>query len=135
MTILHLALQSDWEAALGSGEYRTSTRGATLDQVGYIHASYPEQLTGVAEFVYAGSDAALCVLVIDERRVAAAGVRIVEEDGGDGGLYPHIYGPLRPEFVIEVIPAAFDAQGAFIVARALGHSARYRTTRGPGLPE
>ncbi|MBN9189602.1 DUF952 domain-containing protein [Microbacterium sp.] len=123
MTILHLSTQSDWDAALESAEYRTSTRGATLDQVGYIHASYPEQLAEVAEFVYAGTDAALCVLVIDERRVAAAGVRVVDEDG-DGRLYPHIYGALRPEFVIDVIPAAFDDRGAFVMARPLYGSAQ-----------
>jgi uncharacterized protein (DUF952 family) len=119
MTILHLAVQADWEAALKSGEYRTSTRGATLDQVGYIHASYPEQLTGTAELIYAGIDSALCVLVIDERRVAAAGLHIVDEDSGDGELYPHIYGPLRPEFVIEVLPAAFDDHGTFVMTRPL----------------
>lgn len=39
MEILHLAHRADWDEALVSGQYRTSTRGASLDDVGFIHAS------------------------------------------------------------------------------------------------
>lgn len=113
MTILHLAHRSDWDAALVSGEYRTSTRGRSLDEVGFIHASYPHQLAGVAEFVHADDDAELCVLVIDEDAARRDGVMIIDEDGGDGEEYPHIYGAIRPEWVTEVRPAGFDAEGRF----------------------
>ena len=112
-TILHLAARSDWETAQETGEYRVSTRGATLDQVGFIHASRPAQLSRVAEFVYADDDRELCVLVIDPSRVEASGVRIVDEDGGDGELFPHIYGALRADWVVDVLPAGFDADGRF----------------------
>lgn len=86
MTILHLAHLSDWQAALAAGEYRTSTRGATLDDVGFLHASYPEQVARVAEFVHAG---------------------------GDGERYPHVHGPIRPEWVTAVRTASFDDGGRF----------------------
>lgn len=113
MTILHLAHRSDWQAALASGEYRVSTRGATLDEVGFVHGSYPDQLSRVAEFVYADDDRELCVLVLDDDRVRADGVRIVDEDGGDGELFPHIYGPITPSWVVEVREAGFDDQKRF----------------------
>ena len=113
MEILHVAHREDWEAALASGSYRVSTRGASLDDVGFIHASYRDQLQAVAEFVYAGDEAALCVLVLDPDRIQAVGTRVVDEDGGDGELYPHVYGPIEPGFVTAVLPAAFDAAGAF----------------------
>ncbi len=44
MTILHIARRADWDESLHAGAYRVSTRGANLDQVGFIHASFPEQV-------------------------------------------------------------------------------------------
>lgn len=35
------------------------------------------------------------------------------EDGGDGTLYPHVYGPIDPAWVTEVRPARFDESGRF----------------------
>ncbi|GAA1925434.1 DUF952 domain-containing protein [Microbacterium aoyamense] len=122
--ILHLASTRDWEAAVAVGEYRTSTRGATLDEVGFVHASHPEQLARVAEFAYADADEPLCVLVIDESRVRTAGVPVVEEDGGDGELFPHIYGTIRTEFVVDVIDAGFDDHGNFRMSRSPDEEAR-----------
>jgi uncharacterized protein (DUF952 family) len=113
MRILHLASASDWRAALGSGTYRTSTRGRTLEDVGFIHASTPDQLRAVAEVVYTDCDEELVVLVTDDEALRTAGVPVRYEDGGDGVLYPHIYGPLRPTDVTEVVPAAFDPDGRF----------------------
>ncbi|NTW41744.1 MAG: DUF952 domain-containing protein [Cellulomonadaceae bacterium] len=113
MAIFHLAHRDDWDAALISGTYEISTLGARLEEVGFIHASYAHQLGPVAEFVYAQDEAELCVLVLDPAAIRAAGTHVVDEDGGDGLLYPHIYGPIRPSFVTEVRPAAFDAEGRF----------------------
>lgn len=113
MTIMHLARRADWAAAVASGEYRISTRGADLDAIGFIHASYPDQLAAVAEFVYADDPHELCVLVLDEDAIRSAGVRVLDEDGGDGELYPHIYGPISPSWVTAVHDAGFDADGKF----------------------
>ncbi len=115
LVILHLAHRTDWDAALVRGAYETSTRGARLDEVGFIHASYPEQLAAVAEAFYADDDAELCVLVIDDDAVRASGTRVVDEDGGTGELFPHVYGPIDPAFVTEVRPAGLDAEGRFRV--------------------
>ncbi|MFK5581952.1 DUF952 domain-containing protein [Serinicoccus sp. LYQ131] len=113
MEIFHVAHRADWEDAKASGSYRVSTKDASLDAVGFIHSSYRHQLPAVAEFVHAGDEAVLCVLVLDRERITAAGTRVVDEDGGDGQYYPHIYGPIEPDFVTNVLPARFDATGTF----------------------
>jgi uncharacterized protein (DUF952 family) len=103
MTILHIAHASDWVAAVESGEYRISTRDATLDEVGFIHASRGAQVKFVATFVYADDPEALVVLSIDE-----TGLDVREEDGGAGELFPHVYGPIPVANVTAVSPARFD---------------------------
>lgn len=103
MTIVHVARIADWKAALTAGEYRVSTSVASLDEVGYIHASEHHQVAGVLERFYAGQSG-LVMLVIDEAAVAADGVEIRREDGGNGELFPHIYGAIRPSWVSETRP-------------------------------
>jgi uncharacterized protein (DUF952 family) len=39
MRIFHIATLADWEQAQRDGAYTTSTRGVTLEQEGYVHAS------------------------------------------------------------------------------------------------
>ena len=50
--IWHIALKTDWVEAQASRDYRISTRGMTLDVVGYIHCSTTEQIEGVARRFY-----------------------------------------------------------------------------------
>jgi uncharacterized protein (DUF952 family) len=111
MTIYHLAHATGWEAARVAGEYLTSSRGVTLHEVGFIHASTDEQLPGVAEAFYADDPQPLVVLSIDEGAVTD----LRWENIGDGRLFPHIYGPILPEWVTEVRPAGF-VDGRFAVS-------------------
>jgi len=110
--ILHVAHRSDWERARRDGSYTVSTRGRGLDEVGFIHGSTAEQVSGVAERFYRDDPEALVVLVIGVDLVRADGTEVRFEDGGDGQEYPHVYGPVRPGHVIRVEPAGF-ADGAF----------------------
>ena len=115
MEIWHLAHRDHWERAVEVGAYRVSTRGASLEQVGFIHASLPEQLQAVAEFIHADDPAELCVLILDADRIRDSGTEVKFEDGGTGEHYPHIYGAIDPSWVIDVLPAGFDAAGRFVV--------------------
>jgi uncharacterized protein (DUF952 family) len=65
----------------------------------------------VADANYADADD-LVVLVIDQARHTA---EVRHEDGGDGELFPHIYGPLPVSAVTEVIPVGRDAAGRLIL--------------------
>ncbi|MBZ2199281.1 DUF952 domain-containing protein [Occultella gossypii] len=114
-TILHLAHAADWAAASATGQYLMSTRGATIEQVGYLHCSYPRQLAGVAEFVHAGDPEPLVVLEIDVAVLEAEG-RTVRVEALDGAPepFPHVYGgPLPVAAVVTVRDAELDAQGRF----------------------
>ena len=66
--IYHIATAADWDQALADGEYTTSTRGTTLAEQGFIHASTAEQVAPVANMIYQGLPD-LLVLVIDPDRV------------------------------------------------------------------
>jgi uncharacterized protein (DUF952 family) len=99
MTIFHIAERRDWEAARRSGgPYEISTRGRTLAEVGFIHASRDEdQVRTVQNAFYADLDD-LLLLVIDP------GGLDVRDEPVDGQVFPHIYGPLPIEAVIDVRP-------------------------------
>ena len=100
-TILHIAFPDQWEAARQAGSYRWSTRGKSLDDgATFIHASRPEQVAMVANFVYDDVDEPLCLLVIDTSRLVSA---LCDEDlDGIGISFPHIYGPLNLDAVVDV---------------------------------
>ena len=114
MHLLHIAHRADWQEALRDGTYNVSTRGRTLEEVGFVHASYPDQVADVAGYVYRDDPEALCVLVMEESLIHQSGVRLELEDGGDGELYPHIYGPIDRSWVVDVRPARFDHTGRFV---------------------
>lgn len=99
--IYHIARAADWSQGLKDGEYRISTRGLTLDDVGFIHCGEADQVGKVANAAFRGEDD-LVVLAIDPDLVRAEVRR--EDLDGSGLLFPHIYGPLDTAAVVEVIP-------------------------------
>jgi uncharacterized protein (DUF952 family) len=108
--IYHIALAEDWEQARAAGEYTVSTRGLSLEQVGYIHASREHQVEGVATAFYQGAGE-LVVLFIDTERVRAE-IR-VEKLAGMDVAFPHIYGPLNTDAVTEARPLQPGPDGRF----------------------
>lgn len=104
--ILHLAERKAWSAVTGpdaEGWYRWSTRGLTLDEVGYLHASTSTQLPGVISRFYA--DVHLpdyVVLVIDVDRCESGGTPVRWDPVGDD-LFPHLYGPLPTVAVVATV--------------------------------
>lgn len=116
MSIFHIAELPDWEDARDAGAYRISTRGATLDDVGFIHASKDRgQVERVAAAVYADLEQDLVVLELNEEAIEESGTPVKYEDGGagDGELFPHIYGPIDPTWVAVVLPGGF-VDGKFV---------------------
>ncbi len=103
MRIFHIALRSEWDAARRDGSYTTSTRGRTLADEGFIHASRGDQWQGVHRAFYADVDEPLVLLVIDTDRLTSP---VVEELPADGATetFPHIYGPLNADAVTQAVP-------------------------------
>ncbi len=92
--LYHLALPEEWAAAQAEGEYRRSSRGLSLEQVGFIHASYAHQLAATQRRFYADVPGVL-LLTLDPQRLAAAGVVVRAEPAPETQeLFPHLYGPL-----------------------------------------
>jgi glutathione S-transferase len=108
--IYHVAKTADWEQAKRDGEYRISTRGRSLDDEGFIHASTEEQVAPVANVVY-GDDDGLVVLVIDTDLVTPQ-IRY-ESVPGWNKPFPHIYGPLNADAVTRLLPLGRQADGSF----------------------
>lgn len=129
----HLAHAADWEAARASGRYEVSTRGRTLRQEGFIHCSYPHQLGQVARTFFADDPEPLVVLELDRDALARHGVRVrVEEVPHAGGQrFPHVFGPITPDAVTSVRPAAFDEGGGLV----LGTPESPDAPESPGTPE
>ncbi|MEU9833996.1 DUF952 domain-containing protein [Streptosporangium sp. NPDC048047] len=101
MTILHLALAADWDAARQAGEYRVSTLGRTLEEEGFIHACADEaQLHAVARRYYRDVTGPLLLLTIDP---TGLDVRL-EIPAGAEEAFPHLYGPLPLTAVVSAAP-------------------------------
>lgn len=103
--LFHVALATDWEAARESGTYTTSTRGVSLEQEGFVHASRADQWRGVHERFYADCPEALVLLEIDP---ALLGCDVVDEPvepgRADAETFPHVYGPVPAAAVVRVLP-------------------------------
>ncbi|USG68187.1 DUF952 domain-containing protein [Brevibacillus ruminantium] len=70
------------------------------EQEGFIHATKGEELLKkVADRVYADFQDELYVLVIEEAKVKAP---VKYEQAKDGRLYPHIYGELNTDAIVEI---------------------------------
>ena len=111
---LHLTTKQSWEDAEKVGTYSLSTKGKTLEQVGFIHGSFPDQVEEVAGFVFAGSTEELVLLHLDIEKLEANGLEVRIEDGGNGKQYPHIYGPIPCELVDLVSSARMSADGKLV---------------------
>jgi uncharacterized protein (DUF952 family) len=108
--IYHIAEAADWARARRDGQYTTSTRGVPLAEQGFIHAAQPGQVALVANAFYQGVPD-LVLLVIDTGRVGSP-IRYERVPGQDQP-YPHIYGPLNPDAVIETRPFPSGPDGTF----------------------
>lgn len=102
--IYHLVPAADWERSHGKADYTAPS----LASQGFLHASVSlGQLLWVANRLYRNvSD--LAVLCIDEARVTTS---IRYEGGGHEQPFPHIYGPLNMDAVIEVRRLRKGGQG------------------------
>ncbi|WP_119731427.1 DUF952 domain-containing protein [Thermomonospora amylolytica] len=97
--IFHVAYRADWDAARAEGRaYAMSTRGRTLDDVGFVHcAATEDQVIGVlGRFYQDVPPEDLVLLVIDP-----AGLDVRYEPA-DGEMFPHIHEALPLSAVIDV---------------------------------
>ncbi len=102
--IFHIAKSQQWEEAKQLKFYR----GDTLDSEGFIHCSTLAQVVRTSNKFFAGQTG-LLLLLIDSGKVQAE----VKYEPAAGDNYPHIYGPLNVDAVLQVIEFEAGADGKF----------------------
>ena len=111
--ILHIAERARWEGAGSSGVYRADS----LDSEGFIHSSTPRQVIRVANGRFRGRRG-MVLLCIDPDRVGPE-VRYEAAEGGE--RFPHIYGPLNLDAVVNAVDFEPGADGTFQLPKEVVH--------------
>jgi uncharacterized protein (DUF952 family) len=107
--LVHLCSNDEWRAAQARGRYRPQS----LEAIGFVHLSTPEQVHLPANRLYAGRTD-LVLLHIDPARLSSP----VRWEPGvatdpDGMGFPHLYGELPLSAVINVTSYPPGADGTF----------------------
>lgn len=102
--ICHICQKKTWAEAQSYGFYKTES----FKDDGFIHCSSPEQILQVANAYYSGVTD-LLLLWIDPLALTAE----LRWEFSDGGVFPHIYGPLNLSAVIGINDFAPDEDGIF----------------------
>jgi uncharacterized protein (DUF952 family) len=102
MGFFHITTREDWAAAADAGVYRPDSLAAE----GFIHLSNERQWLATANRFYRGRSG-LVLLCIDPGRLHA---RVVLEPA-DGDLFPHLYGALNLDAVVDVFDLPVQGDG------------------------
>ncbi|PYS99450.1 MAG: DUF952 domain-containing protein [Acidobacteria bacterium] len=94
MFIYHVVLPAVWELSKTKPSYQSDS----LATEGFIHCSYQSQLEGVLERYYSDVDRVL-ILTIDTDKLRS---KLVKEPSTNDELYPHIYGRINVNAVVDV---------------------------------
>ena len=95
--IYHITTKHAWEDAQAKQSYLPKD----FEKDGFIHCSIERQIEGVLERFYQGQTG-LIKLKIEKAKVQRTVLFELAEDLNE--LFPHIYGPLNLDSVVEVIP-------------------------------
>jgi uncharacterized protein (DUF952 family) len=102
--IFHITRSQQWEQAKQVQSYR----GDTLDTEGFIHCSTLPQVLKSANKFFVGQTG-LLLLSIDSEKVESE----LKYEFAAGEDYPHIYGPLNVDAVLQVFEFEPGADGKF----------------------
>lgn len=95
MKIIHLLANDVWENIKDLSIYN----GDTLFEQGFIHCCFPDQVDAVLKKWFSGR-ADIKLLLIETDKLSAS--LVCENLEGGEELFPHLYGPLNMDAVIEV---------------------------------
>ncbi len=110
--ILHITTREAWQTAVFANTYRADS----FDSEGFIHCSTLDQVLIPANAMFQGRQG-LVLLCIDPDRLTH---RLVYEDCYESGIeFPHIYGPLNVEAVLDVVDFPPNEDGTFSLPKGL----------------
>ena len=103
--LYHIYLDGELHSCSSDGEYRPHS----LASEGFIHLSSDTQLLATAERYYSGATDPWVARVEVRRLRAVLRFESVRDD-----LYPHLYGALNLDAVVERVPLLRDANGRYL---------------------
>lgn len=112
--VFHIIHESAWAVAQQTNAYLPDR----FVEEGFIHLSKRSQILRPANLLYRGQ-ADLRLLVIEVERLVA---ELVYEPGshGEAELFPHLYGQLNIDAVIDVLDFPCEPDGSFMLPPGLG---------------
>jgi len=110
--IFHITTGKAWDSAAAEGTYRTEMCSVE----GFIHCSTPDQVIQVANIRFRGQSG-LVLLSIDTDKVTPE--IIYENLEGGSQLFPHIYGELNIDAVVQIAEFTPGADGCFTLPHGL----------------
>lgn len=109
--IFHILSRAELEGARAAGRLAPPSLGAE----GFVHASFRDQVVGVADRFFAGRDD----LVLVELDPAEAGRIVVETPPGEADAFPHVYGAIPAAAIRAVHDLPRRADGGFTLPDGL----------------
>ena len=112
--IFHITTRMAWDEANNSGEYRA----ASLLTEGFIHCSTLAQVIPVADLYYKG-ESDLVLLMIEPTLLSSTLKWELPAEGSpppgipEGDQFPHVYGPIDLDAVVDVIELMSRPDGTF----------------------
>jgi uncharacterized protein (DUF952 family) len=119
MNILHVTSRKAWIDATRAGRYTAPS----LESEGFIHGSTIKQVLPVASKYYQGQTG-LVLLEIDPKRLTSE-LKWEPPSGGalpgvpEGDAFPHIYGPINLDAVLQVLDFEPGPNGEFSLPASL----------------
>ena len=110
--ILHITTPAEWEQAQSQESYKADS----LTSEGFIHCSTFQQVTGVVNQWFKGKSG-LLLLVIDTNKLQHE--LKYEDSYGHGDEFPHLYGALNLDAVIDQVALEPNTDGDFDYPDAL----------------
>lgn len=104
--IFHITTRSQWDQAQQLGEYRADS----LETEGFIHFSTSAQLPWVANRFYRGQTGLVLLKIECDRLKARLQFDAIET----GELFPHLYGALNLDAVVQVLEFEPEVDGSFL---------------------
>jgi uncharacterized protein (DUF952 family) len=102
--IYHIVSRSLWDDR-PPGDYRP----ASLAGEGFIHCSHRHQVERIANLFYR-DEPELVVLLIDPTQLTSP---LRDEDPGTGEMFPHVYGLIDDQAIVQVLPLERRADGSW----------------------
>lgn len=120
MALFHIVDRATWDRVRGSREYRADS----LVTEGFIHLSGDRQWLATANRFFRGRGD-LMVLVIAPERLSAE----VRYEPADGDEFPHLFGPLNLDAVIEAHALPVEPDGTIGIPPELAPWRHYFASR------